>query len=93
MPRVNTDHIFKSTYAILTTSKDGLDKLIVELGLDSMADLLNMLGQSPAAAGGALKTLSESYMAGKLTSRDEARKEREAARLREKLAKLEGPAQ
>ena len=90
MPRKDVSAIFKSTYAIDVESKNGIDTLIKNLGLQSLADLLNLLGMQHHAVAEALKGVATDYMTAKLATRDAARKVREAERLREKLKKLEG---
>jgi hypothetical protein len=80
-------NLHRSTYAISHGSKERLDKLIPRLGLDSMADLINILADH-GEEGLTLSAMSEKFKAAKMARRRLELYARQAGRLQAKLDAL-----
>lgn len=81
-----SDHYFRSTFAIPVENEARLDQLTARLGLDSMADLLNMLVENTDKSTEQLQAMGAAYAVVKRERLTRGRVDREIVRLQAKLA-------
>lgn len=81
-----SDNFYRSTFAIPDVNKARLDELVVTLGLDSMADLLNMLVADTDKSTEQLQAMSAAYAITKRECLARGRVDREIVRFQAKLA-------